>query len=123
MKEQVVIPYIQGLSETIQRIYRGHGIATAMKPHRTLRNILVHPKDKTPKENVAECVYKIGCKNCDGSYIGETSRRFGVRLKEQQKDVESQEGRKFTRSERKQSQTQINKSAITDHAVQKKSHY
>ncbi|XP_060082434.1 uncharacterized protein LOC132561750 [Ylistrum balloti] len=89
-----------------------------MKPHKTLRNILVHPKDKITKENVAECIYKIGCKNCDASYIGETGRRFGVRLGEHRKDTESQEEKKFTRSERKQSESQINKSAITDHAMQ-----
>ncbi|XP_060074957.1 uncharacterized protein LOC132554659 [Ylistrum balloti] len=85
-KIQVIIPYIKGISETIQRIYRNHGIATAMKPHKTLRNTLVHPKDKITKENVAECIYKIGCKNCDASYIGETGRRFGVRLGEHRKD-------------------------------------
>ncbi|XP_060074744.1 collagen alpha-1(XXV) chain-like [Ylistrum balloti] len=53
--------------------------------------LLVNPKDKTPEENVAECVYKIGCKKCGPSYIGEAGRRFGVRLNRHQKEAESQE--------------------------------
>ncbi|XP_060081246.1 uncharacterized protein LOC132560600 [Ylistrum balloti] len=55
---------------------------------------------------------------CDASYIGETGRRFGFRLGEHRKDTERQEEKKFTRSERKQSESQINKSAITYHAMQ-----
>jgi len=36
-------------------------------------------------------------------------------MKEHQKEVEQQEGRKYTRSTKRQSQTEQNKSAITDH--------
>ena len=39
-------------------------------------------------------------------------------MKEHQKEVEAQEGRKYTRSSRKQSQSEQNKSAITDHVKQ-----
>jgi len=34
-----------------------------------------------------ECVYKIPCKNCDKTYIGETSRAFGLRLQEHRQEV------------------------------------
>jgi len=36
-----------------------------------IRNLLVHPKDKVSKEDTAECVYKIPCKNCQKVYIRE----------------------------------------------------
>ena len=39
-------------------------------------------------------------------------------MKEHQKEVEAQEGRKYTRSSKKQSQSEQNKSAITDHVNQ-----
>ena len=42
----VVIPYVEGVSEKIKRIYSKHGIHTAMRPTNTLKSILVHPKDK-----------------------------------------------------------------------------
>ena len=64
-------------------------------------------------------VYSIPCASCDSVYIGETSRNFGYRLKEHKNDVESTTANRiFTRSERKSSQSEVTKSAITDHAVQ-----
>ena len=35
----VVVPYVEGLSHRIRRILNKHNIATAFKPHKTLRNI------------------------------------------------------------------------------------
>ena len=65
----VVIPYVQGLTEKLSRIFRKHNISTAMKPHTTMRRLLVSPKDKLePREGV----YTISYKNCPGIYIGET---------------------------------------------------
>ena len=60
--------------------------------HRRLRPVdnmvlLVHPKDKQEKEDLTECVYKVSCANCDKTYIGETGRKFGVRLQEHRTEV------------------------------------
>jgi len=74
----VVIPYVHGLSEAVTRAYRRHGISSAMKPFQTLRSLLEHPKDKRRRQDACECVYKMPCKNCDKTYIGETGRAFGV---------------------------------------------
>ena len=59
-------------------------------------------------------VYKIICKSCDKVYVGETGRKVGTRLKEHQKDVEANQKGAYTRSTKKESQTEIHKSAITD---------
>jgi len=80
--------------------------------------VLVHPKDKQEKEDLTECVYKVPCANCDKTYIGETGRKFGVRLQEHRTEVESKTERKFTRSLRASSLTEHNKPALTDHATQ-----
>ena len=45
-KGQVVIPYIEGFTEIIDRVMKKYGVATAKKPHSTLRCFQVHPKDK-----------------------------------------------------------------------------
>ena len=66
----------------------------------------------------SECVYKVPCANCDKTYIGETGRKFGVRLQEQRTEVESKTRRTFTRSHRASSLTEHIKSALTDHATQ-----
>ena len=66
-------------------------------------------------------MYKVPCKNCSEVYIGETGRKLGTRLKEHAKDVEQNKKGAYTRSNRKQSLTEMNKSAITDH-VNKHNH-
>jgi len=81
-------------------------------------SVLVHPKDKQEKEDLTECVYKVPCASCDKTYIGETGRKFGVRLQEHRTEVESKTGRTFTRSLHASSLTEHNKSTLTDHATQ-----
>ena len=47
-----------------------------------LNNILKLGKDKTKIGDNVNVVYKINCKNCDASYVGQTRRRLDVRIKE-----------------------------------------
>ena len=75
-KGLVILPYIKGITEGVSRIFRKHQIATAMKPRQTIRNILVHPKDKTDKLDKSEVVYKVPCKNCEEVYFGETGSKL-----------------------------------------------
>jgi len=89
-----------------------------MKPWKTLKDLLVHPKDKQDKGDITECVYKVPCANCDKTYVGETGRNLGVRLHEHKTEVESKTRRAFTRSQRTASLTAYSKSALTDHANQ-----
>ena len=63
-------------------------------------------------------VYDVPCGGCNKSYVGETGRQFGTRLKEHQKDVSTVADIKFTRAHRKASTTEQHKSAITDHVAQ-----
>ena len=112
-----VIPYVQGLSEALQRVYKKHHIQTAMKPHMTLRKLLVHPKDKRELLENSGVVYRVQCTGCDQAYIGETARNLGYRIDEHLKEVNITDNRKYTRSERKHSETEFNKSAITDHVA------
>ena len=114
-KGMVVIPYVEGLSEKVQRIFRKHHIATAMRPTNTLKSILVHPKDKRDIDESTDIVYDIPCANCDMSYVGETGRCFITRKEEHEKDSKTVTDKQFTRSSRKESTSEQHKSAITDH--------
>jgi len=80
-----------------------------MKPWKTLKDLLVHPKDKQEKEDITKCVYKVPCANCDKMYIGETGRKLGVRLHEHKTEAESKTKRAFTRSQRTASLTEYSK--------------
>ena len=77
------LPYVQGLSERLSKTFRQHGVSVYHKPVNTLRSILVHPKDKTPKYKKCGVIYEITCDQDPAHvYIGETKRPLGKRFKE-----------------------------------------
>ena len=115
----VTLPYVQGISERISRSMKSYQISSAMKPHCTIRSQLVHPKDKREPKNTSDAIYNIPCKNCKLSYVGETGRAFGTRLDEHKKEAEKASAKRVTRAGRKASLIKENKSAVTDHVVDK----
>ena len=116
-KGNVVIPYVEGLSERYSRVMKKHVVSTCMRPHTTIRSLLVHPKDKQDPKNTPNCIYEVPCKGCELTYVGETKRAFGTRLEEHRREAEKVSNKNFTRSKRKESESQNNNSAITDHAA------
>ena len=114
----MTVPYVHSFTEKIQRIFTKHGVATVVKPQTTLRQVLVHPKDKVEKQKKAGVVYKIPCSQCEKVYIGETGRQLGTRITEHRKEAEKISDRYFTRSTRRASTNEHHKSAITDHVCQ-----
>ena len=87
-KGHIVIPYTQGLCESIKKICGRCGIQTHFKNYSTIKNLLVSPKDKDPMVYQSDAIYWYQCGDfaCDDEYIGETSRTFGERYKEHLKD-------------------------------------
>ena len=55
------LPYVQGLSERLSKTFRQHSVSVYHKPVSTLRSILVHPKDKTPKDKKCGVINEITC--------------------------------------------------------------
>ena len=110
----VVVPYVKGLSETFARILKSHSIATANCSHRTLRNFVVYPKDKVKDEEKTDLIYRVPCKNCSSSYVGETGRKFGLRIKEHKKEVDSFTAGTQTRASRARESMQCN-SQVSHH--------
>ncbi|CAH1239264.1 HTR6 [Branchiostoma lanceolatum] len=80
-KANITIPYVQGVSEKLRRIFQNFNIATNFKPQSTLRQRLVHPKDRPRKGSKADVIYRLKCEepNCNNTYIGETSRSLNER--------------------------------------------
>ena len=78
-KGHIVIPYTQGLCESIKKIRGRYCIQTHFKGGRTIKNLLVSPKDKDPMVNQSGAIYWYHCGDlgCDDEYIGETSRTIG----------------------------------------------
>ena len=78
----VVLPYVGNTSECIKRILAKLKIRTCFKPYKTLRKFLVHPKDRIKKEDHTGVIYQVSCTTCNESYIGQTGRTMGHRIKE-----------------------------------------
>ena len=78
------IPYTQGLCESIKKICGRYGIQTHFKGGRTIKNLLVSPKDKDPMVNPKWCHLLVpmwGPRLWWWIHRG-TSRTFGERYKE-----------------------------------------
>ncbi|KYN14843.1 hypothetical protein ALC57_12952, partial [Trachymyrmex cornetzi] len=44
-------------------------------------------KDGLPHDSKENVVYKINCKNCDASYVGQTGRKLKTRINEHKNDI------------------------------------
>ena len=80
----VVIPYTQGMAESFKKICCKYGIQTYFKGNTTVKQILMKPKDKDPKDKKSEVIYGSQCWDiaCGKKYTGETSRTLGERYRE-----------------------------------------
>ena len=69
--------------QSIKKICGGYGIQIHFKGNSIIKNLLV-----SPKVNKSGAIYWFQCGDltCNDEYIGETSRTFGERFKEQLKD-------------------------------------
>lgn len=86
-KCMIVLPYAQGVSEKLCRVYKKHQVNVAFKPAQTLRQLLVRPKDKTPQDQCCGAIYQINCDDCAGFYVGETARQLKTRIDEHKKSL------------------------------------
>ena len=83
-RSHIIIPYVPGMCESIKNIGKKYGVAVYFKGNRTLKNILVSPKDKDEMAIKSSIIYSYCCGEigCDEEYVGESGRTFGERFKE-----------------------------------------
>ena len=81
---QIVIPYTKGTAESIKHICCKYGIQVHFKGNTTIKQILMKPKDRDPKDSKGGLIYSYQYPqlDCDDEYIGETARTLGERRKE-----------------------------------------
>ena len=82
-----VSTHIRGLSEKLERVCTSLGVRAAFKPVRTLKQTLMRLKTRIPEERKRGVVYKVPCKECSKTYVGETKRTLKVRLLEHKQAV------------------------------------
>ena len=79
---RINLPYIQGISEQLQRTLSQHNIKSTFYTATTLHKILPSPKDPIPTEEKHNVIYKLDCKDCGAVYIGESKRAYQTRIGE-----------------------------------------
>ena len=87
----ISVPYFPGLRESYKKIFKYMPVQVYFKGVNTLKFMLMHPKDKVSSDQKKDLVYHWECKadGCNSSYIGETSRVLGERVKEHSKSTTS----------------------------------
>ena len=76
------LPYINGISETLSRMFQKHDIKIAHKPTTTLKNQLFKPKKLKSDLERRNVIYQIDCSNCQQKYIGQTRKQLSTRVHE-----------------------------------------
>ena len=57
------------------------GLNVVYNVPKKLNTLIKRGKDRLPINNKTEVVYKLDCKNCNASYIGQTKRHLSTRVK------------------------------------------
>ena len=82
-EKNIVVPYspvLEPFKRTLRVINRGH----LFKYNNKLGSSITKNR---PESNIECGVYKIPCKDCDQSYIGETGRNMDARFREHKTDI------------------------------------
>ena len=79
-----VVQYPKGLSESFENICNKHEIQVHFKRGRTMKNLLVAPRDKVTITKESGVIYRYMCVRvkCDYVYVGESTRTLRERFKE-----------------------------------------
>lgn len=105
-KAYVSVPYQKTLFEKVKKSLAKNDIKVVARPNNTVRNhLFTQLKDKTPEESKSGVVYRVGCHDCSGIYIGETKQYLENRMNNHRYHIKKEN---------------VKHSALVAHAVNKK---
>ena len=81
-------PNIEGLTGDIKRIINNENREIVCYNPKTLGNAYTRLKDKIPKLEKSNVIYKLECQNCPHVYIGQTGQKLGKRLNQHRNDCQ-----------------------------------
>ena len=87
-RTHITVPYIKGLGESVKNICKRYGIQVFFKGGKTIKDLLMAPKDRDLITQKSGIIYRYKCDRleCEDEYIGESARTFGERFKEHLKN-------------------------------------
>ena len=79
----MVVPYVKGMSESCKNFCRKHNIEIHFKGGSTIKDLLVHPKDRDIILQNSRVIYRYNCGrvDCEEEYIEESGRTFAERFR------------------------------------------
>ena len=81
------LPYVRNISERVAKSLGGDNVKIAFSNANTIgKHFFTKQKSKTPSEIESNIVYKIPCKDCSKSYVGQTGRYLKQRLYEHRRE-------------------------------------
>ncbi|KYN22564.1 hypothetical protein ALC57_05036, partial [Trachymyrmex cornetzi] len=98
-----VLPYVPKISDEFKRISKTFNTKLAYTSLNKLNSLIKGHKDILPKEKRKNVVYKISCKSCEASYVGQTKRKLKTRLAEHRNHI---------------NRNSNNQSVITEHRIE-----
>lgn len=79
---KISLPYFKNVFKKMSACLKKFNILPVPRLNYSLSNIIRLGKDRTDKWAKTGVVYKFSCKDCPASYVGETKRSLGTRIKE-----------------------------------------
>jgi len=92
-KKYFVIPYIRNISEIITSIINKSLFTIGYRGLNKLDRIIKVHKDQTEHQHKNNVIYKIYCKNCNASYVGQTKRQLKTRIREHYNNIKLDDSR------------------------------
>ena len=81
-KPKIVIPFNYNINSDLVNLYKSNDILVINSLNNKFTDIITLGKDKYDKFDVSNIVYKIDCKHCDKTYIGQSSRKLRAMITE-----------------------------------------
>lgn len=81
----IAIPYVKNISEHFRTLATKTGYRLTFVGCNKFNNIIKGHKDILPKQSNSNVVYRINCRDCEASYVEQTSRLLSTRIKEHKK--------------------------------------
>ncbi|XP_011864472.1 PREDICTED: uncharacterized protein LOC105560198 [Vollenhovia emeryi] len=78
----IVIPYINGISEKVESLIDKSKFRIGYHCLNKLEKFVKVHKDKNKKLENSNVIYRINCKDCEASCVGQTKRKLETRIKE-----------------------------------------
>ena len=82
------IPHVEGFYNSISGVLKKRGIVPIPKITNNNSNLVIKAKDRIPKGEQTNVIYKIDCEQCDASHIGKTKRKASVRIGEHKAGID-----------------------------------